>query len=89
MKIAFYTLGCKVNQYETQALEQLVTQRGHSLVPFEETAELEKILSELPPEMAAAKESLVTNASITGFQAGLRLGLILGWECDLPPRRLP
>ena len=24
-----------------------------------------------------------------GFQAGLRLGLILGWECDLPPRRLP
>ena len=39
MKIAFYTLGCKVNQYETQALEQLVTQRGHSLVPFEETAD--------------------------------------------------
>lgn len=39
--------------------------------------------------MAAAKESLVTNASLTGFQAGLRLGLILGWECDLPPRRLP
>ena len=24
MKIAFYTLGCKVNQYETQALEQLL-----------------------------------------------------------------
>ena len=23
MRIAFYTLGCKVNQYETQALEQL------------------------------------------------------------------
>ena len=39
MKIAFYTLGCKVNQYATQALEQLVTQRGHSLVPFEEAAD--------------------------------------------------
>ena len=39
MKIAFYTLGCKVNQYETQALEQLVTQRGHSLVPFGEAAD--------------------------------------------------
>ena len=39
MKIAFYTLGCKVNQYETQALEQLVTQRGHSLVPFETPAD--------------------------------------------------
>lgn len=39
MKIAFYTLGCKVNQYETQALEQLVTQRGHSLVPFDGEAD--------------------------------------------------
>ena len=39
MKIAFYTLGCKVNQYETQALEQMFTQRGHELVPFEETAD--------------------------------------------------
>ena len=35
MKIAFYTLGCKVNQYETQSLEQMFTQRGHELVPFE------------------------------------------------------
>ena len=35
MKIAFYTLGCKVNQYETQALEQMLTARGHELVPFE------------------------------------------------------
>ena len=39
MKIAFYTLGCKVNQYETQALEQLVTRRGHTLVPFEGEAD--------------------------------------------------
>ena len=39
MKIAFYTLGCKVNQYETQALEQLLTGRGHTLVPFEEAAD--------------------------------------------------
>ena len=40
MKIACYTLGCKVNQYETQALEQLFTQRGHTLVPFEEAADV-------------------------------------------------
>ena len=39
MNIAFYTLGCKVNQYETQALEQLLTQRGHTLVPFEGEAD--------------------------------------------------
>ena len=39
MKIAFYTLGCKVNQYETQALEQMFSARGHVLVPFEEQAD--------------------------------------------------
>ena len=39
MNIAFYTLGCKVNQYETQALERLFTARGHVLVPFEEEAD--------------------------------------------------
>lgn len=40
MKVAFCTLGCKVNQYETQALEQLFTQRGHVLVPFEGEADV-------------------------------------------------
>ena len=40
MTVAFYTLGCKVNQYETQALEQLFTGRGHTLVPFEGAADV-------------------------------------------------
>ena len=31
MRIAFYTLGCKVNQYETQALERLCRVLGISL----------------------------------------------------------
>ena len=39
MRVAFYTLGCKVNQYETQALEQLFADRGHTLVPFDEVAD--------------------------------------------------
>jgi len=34
MKIAFYTLGCKVNQFETQALSQICAARGHTVVPF-------------------------------------------------------
>ena len=28
MKYAVYTLGCKVNQYETQALETMLRARG-------------------------------------------------------------
>ena len=39
MKLALYTLGCKVNQYETQALEQLFAARGHTLVPFDSPAD--------------------------------------------------
>ncbi|MBD5153222.1 MAG: tRNA (N(6)-L-threonylcarbamoyladenosine(37)-C(2))-methylthiotransferase MtaB [Oscillibacter sp.] len=39
MNIAIYTLGCKVNQYETQAMERELTARGHALVPFEGPAD--------------------------------------------------
>ena len=34
MKVAIYTLGCKVNQYETQAMERALRTRGHETVPF-------------------------------------------------------
>ena len=36
MKYAFYTLGCKTNQYETQAMEQMFRERGHEIGSFEE-----------------------------------------------------
>jgi threonylcarbamoyladenosine tRNA methylthiotransferase MtaB len=39
MKIAFYTLGCKTNQYETQAMEQLLAEKGHEIVPFAEKSD--------------------------------------------------
>ena len=36
MKFAFYTLGCKVNQYETQAMQQMLLADGHTLGEFDE-----------------------------------------------------
>lgn len=39
MKVAIYTLGCKVNQYETQAMEQELRRRGHQVVDFEAAAD--------------------------------------------------
>ena len=39
MKVAIYTLGCKVNQYETQAMEQALRERGHEVVEFAEAAD--------------------------------------------------
>ena len=40
MQAAIYTLGCKVNQYETQAMEQELVRRGHTLVPFDQKADV-------------------------------------------------
>ena len=34
MKFGFYTLGCKVNQYETQAMEQILAAKGHEIGDF-------------------------------------------------------
>ena len=39
MKFAFYTLGCKVNQYETQAMEQLLAAKGHTIGRFDEACD--------------------------------------------------
>ena len=36
MKFSFYTLGCKVNQYETQAMERILQDMGHEICAFED-----------------------------------------------------
>ena len=39
MTFGFFTLGCKVNQYETQAMEQLLAARGHTVGSFEDNCD--------------------------------------------------
>ena len=39
MKYIIYTLGCKVNQYETQAMETLLGEHGHTPAAEGETAD--------------------------------------------------
>lgn len=39
-KAAFYTLGCKVNQYETEAMTELFASGGYEIVHFEEKADI-------------------------------------------------
>ena len=40
MKAAFYTLGCKVNQYETQIMEQAFQKAGFEIVDAEASADV-------------------------------------------------
>ena len=39
MKFAFFTLGCKTNQYETQAMEHILTGLGHEIGQFDESCD--------------------------------------------------
>lgn len=38
--VAFYTLGCKVNQYETEAMEELFEKNGYKIVDENELADI-------------------------------------------------
>ncbi len=38
--VSFCTLGCKVNQYETNAMEQQFIKAGYKLVKFNEKADI-------------------------------------------------
>lgn len=40
MRIAFATLGCKINQFETDVLQQDLTSRGNTIVPFHDEADV-------------------------------------------------
>ena len=39
-KVAFYTLGCKVNQYETNGMKQQLIEAGYQIVKFDEMADI-------------------------------------------------
>ena len=39
MKVAIYTLGCKMNQYESQSMEKVLRERGHEIVDFKDAAD--------------------------------------------------
>jgi threonylcarbamoyladenosine tRNA methylthiotransferase MtaB len=40
MKIAFHTMGCKVNQFDTAVMEELARKADHHIVPFEQSADV-------------------------------------------------
>lgn len=39
-RVAFYTLGCKVNQYDTQAMEEKFIQKGYRITEFNDIADV-------------------------------------------------
>lgn len=39
-KVAFFTLGCRVNQYETEAMSEAFLKKGYSIVDFDDFADI-------------------------------------------------
>ena len=39
-KVALHNLGCKVNAYETEAMQEMLENNGYEIVPFKEGADI-------------------------------------------------
>lgn len=70
-RIAFYTLGCKLNQYETDALASQFRREGYEIVPFREEADCYVINSCTVTNKADRKSRNAMNRALR--QAGSRL----------------
>ena len=65
-KAALHNLGCKVNAYETEAMQQLLEEAGYEIVSFHEKADVYVINtcsvtnmagSQVPPDAASCEEN--------------------------------
>ena len=70
MKVAFCTLGCKVNQYETNAMEQAFIKVGYEVVNFEQKADIYVINTCTVTNMADKKSrQMIRRAKQLNLQA--------------------
>lgn len=60
-KVAFYTLGCKVNQYETEVMRELFEKEGYTSVEFDEKPDVFVINTCSVTAIAARKSRKIIN----------------------------
>ena len=66
-KVAFYTLGCKVNQYETDLMIKKFKDRGYEIVEFEDMADIYVVNSCSVTNMSTRKSrQMLSRASSKG-----------------------
>jgi threonylcarbamoyladenosine tRNA methylthiotransferase MtaB len=64
MKVAFYTLGCKVNLYETQAVLNLFKKQNYEIVQFEDVADIYIINTCAVTNTSASKSRKIIRSAI-------------------------
>ena len=72
MKAALHNLGCKVNAYETEAMQQILEEAGYEIVPFSEYADVYVINT----------CSVSATRMRTSWNSGVSIGE--GWGCSRP-----
>lgn len=63
-KIAFYTLGCKVNQADTASMEKLFREAGYELVDFNENADIYLINTCVVTNMGQKKSRQIIHRAV-------------------------
>ncbi len=63
-KIAFYTLGCKVNQADTASMEKLFVKAGYSIVPFTQAADVYLVNTCVVTNMGQSKSRIIIHRAV-------------------------
>ncbi|MFP4478877.1 MAG: tRNA (N(6)-L-threonylcarbamoyladenosine(37)-C(2))-methylthiotransferase MtaB [Candidatus Izemoplasmatales bacterium] len=65
MKVAFYTLGCKVNAYETEAIMELFMEKGYDVVDYDDYSDVYIINSCMVTNSGERKSKQIIRRPIT------------------------
>ena len=61
--VAFHNLGCKVNSYETEVMQQMLQEKGFQIVPFDKKADIYIINTCTVTNIADRKSSFIVKGS--------------------------
>ena len=70
MKVAFHTLGCKVNQNDTDSLVRLFQEHGYEIAPFEPGADIYIVNTCMVTKLGERKSRQMINKAV-GFKPKL------------------
>ena len=74
MRVAIYTLGCKVNQFETGAMERMLKGRGHTVVGWEDPSDA-YIINSCAVTALSEKKTLRASRSLRARRPGAVLAV--------------
>ena len=85
-KVSFYTLGCKVNTYDTEALAEIFEKEGYTIVNFEKKADVYVINSCTVTNLGDRKtRQIIRKAKRTNHQAVV---VVAGCYAQTSPKEL-